>query len=347
MRAGLRQRRHEEEEESVFISMTDMTVGFLFIVILLLAFFATQIAPGEMVPKRQLDERDDRIAVLEEELAIFEGSKNDSLTRVLERLKELEAQRHETDAELARLRSLLTALRVELRVAPDDDLLAEVRLLKQRQEGNPIAVYNATAENSRRELVERIRSRIVAADSSIAVNLSERGDALQFRGEGLFAKRAEEPSPEGRKRMEIIAGVIAQEIGCFVFSEAVGPQTECNPHSVLLDAIQIEGHTDSDGTDNYNMTLGALRGSSVFGIMVRTREDLLNFDNLQGQPVLMVAGFGEGRPIADEAIEGGKDANRRIDIRFLIFSPTNEQTIPRNLADIARLRDLLSGTSQE
>ena len=51
MRAGLaRQRRHEEEEESVFVSMTDMTIGFLFIVILLLAFFASQYDPSKSVP---------------------------------------------------------------------------------------------------------------------------------------------------------------------------------------------------------------------------------------------------------------------------------------------------------
>ncbi len=39
MRANAsRKRTHEEEEESVFVSMTDMTVSFLFIVMVLLAF---------------------------------------------------------------------------------------------------------------------------------------------------------------------------------------------------------------------------------------------------------------------------------------------------------------------
>lgn len=347
MRAGLRQRRQEEEEESVFISMTDMTVGFLFIVILLLAFFATQIAPGEMVPKRQLDERNDRIAFLEERLAIFEAPEKDILAGALERLKELEAQKRGTDAELTRLRALVDAVRLELGVKSDEDVLGEVRLLKQRQDGNPIAVYNADAEVARRDLLERIRTRIVAADSSIAVTLSEHGDALQFRGDGLFASGRATPSPEGRRRMEAIAGVISTEIGCFTFTTTSMPAPFCNPKAVLIDAIQIEGHTDSDGADINNMTLGASRSASVFEVMIRVREDLLRFDNLQGQPVLMVAGFGEGRPIADETVEGGKDANRRIDIRFLMFSPTTEQKIPHNLDDLRRVRDLLSGASQE
>ena len=45
--AGLRRRHAEEEGESVFVSMTDLTVSFLFILLVLLAFFATQIQPDE------------------------------------------------------------------------------------------------------------------------------------------------------------------------------------------------------------------------------------------------------------------------------------------------------------
>jgi len=42
MRSIGRRRRDEEDEESVFVPMTDMTVSFLFIVMILLAFFAVQ-----------------------------------------------------------------------------------------------------------------------------------------------------------------------------------------------------------------------------------------------------------------------------------------------------------------
>ena len=40
MRAQAKRLRHEEEEESAFISMTDMTVGFLFIM-MIAAFLLT------------------------------------------------------------------------------------------------------------------------------------------------------------------------------------------------------------------------------------------------------------------------------------------------------------------
>ena len=43
-------RHSDEEDESVFISMTDMTVSILFIVLILLAFFASQLRPDQTVP---------------------------------------------------------------------------------------------------------------------------------------------------------------------------------------------------------------------------------------------------------------------------------------------------------
>jgi|GEM_PF-233674 len=359
MRAGLRQRRQDEEEESVFISMTDMTVGFLFIVILLLAFFATQIAPpGKVVPKQQLDERDRQIARLEERLLVFERPEAADLATTLEKLDKIDSQRRAAEAELTRLNATLAALRSELGIGPSDDLVAKVlelraeiarlhELLQKTQVRNPIAGYNAIAATERAELLRRIKDRIVAANASIEVSLSEHSDALQFRGDGLFASGATSPSVAGRSKMETIAAIIAEEIGCFTFSSGRAPEATCNPNAVLIDAIQIEGHTDSQGGDIYNMTLGAERGASVFGVMVRESPNLLDFDNLQGQPVLSVAGYGEGRPIADEVESSGRDANRRIDIRFLMFAPTSEETIPRGLEDLGRIRKLLGGGGPE
>ena len=54
MRAVL-QRRLEEEEELAFVSMTDMTVSFLFIVMILLAFFASQFHDPDKVARAEFD----------------------------------------------------------------------------------------------------------------------------------------------------------------------------------------------------------------------------------------------------------------------------------------------------
>ena len=56
MRGAGGTRPQEEEEESVFISMADMTISFLFVIMILLAFFATQFTDPETVPRSQYDE---------------------------------------------------------------------------------------------------------------------------------------------------------------------------------------------------------------------------------------------------------------------------------------------------
>ena len=66
MRGVIRRHLQEDEEESSFVSMTDMTVSFLFIVIILLAFFASQLHKDDAVPRaeheRVIAERDELMA---------------------------------------------------------------------------------------------------------------------------------------------------------------------------------------------------------------------------------------------------------------------------------------------
>lgn len=59
-------RRREEEGESAFVSMTDLTVSFLFIILILLAFFATQFRPEETEPDQLADHLKELSSVREE-----------------------------------------------------------------------------------------------------------------------------------------------------------------------------------------------------------------------------------------------------------------------------------------
>lgn len=67
----------------------------------------------------------------------------------------------------------------------------------------------------------------------------------------------------------------------------------------------IEGHTDDVGTDEYNMKLSQRRADSVVDYLVHS---------LGIAPSRLTAvGYGETRPLADNASEEGKRQNRRID----------------------------------
>jgi OOP family OmpA-OmpF porin len=66
----------------------------------------------------------------------------------------------------------------------------------------------------------------------------------------------------------------------------------------------IEGHTDNVGSDEHNMALSLRRAQSVVAYLV---------DKVHIQPSrLQAVGYGNTRPIADNATEEGKRQNRRI-----------------------------------
>lgn len=67
---------------------------------------------------------------------------------------------------------------------------------------------------------------------------------------------------------------------------------------------QIEGHADSVGTDSYNKQLSQERADAVRTVLV----DRFNIDPSR----LSAAGFGEERPIADNATDAGRRENRRV-----------------------------------
>jgi outer membrane protein OmpA-like peptidoglycan-associated protein len=69
--------------------------------------------------------------------------------------------------------------------------------------------------------------------------------------------------------------------------------------------IQVEGHTDSVGSDGYNLRLSERRAESVRASMVQQG---VNRD------VVGTAGFGESQPVATNGTSVGRQQNRRVEI---------------------------------
>jgi len=69
--------------------------------------------------------------------------------------------------------------------------------------------------------------------------------------------------------------------------------------------IQVEGHTDSVGSDGYNLRLSERRAESVRASMVQQG---VNRD------VVGTAGFGESKPVATNGTAVGRQQNRRVEI---------------------------------
>jgi len=72
--------------------------------------------------------------------------------------------------------------------------------------------------------------------------------------------------------------------------------------------VEVQGHTDSLGTDAYNLGLSERRSISVKRHLTSRG---VNGDRLR--PV----GYGESAPIADNSTAEGQEENRRVEFRVI------------------------------
>lgn len=70
--------------------------------------------------------------------------------------------------------------------------------------------------------------------------------------------------------------------------------------------LSIEGHTDSDGDDAYNMQLSEARAAAVRGLLI----ERFGIESSR----LEARGFGETMPVAPNDTEEGKQENRRVEL---------------------------------
>lgn len=367
MRGLTRRRAQDEEEESAFVSMTDMTVSFLFIVILLLAFFASKYSEDDTVPRmihdRVVTERNtalqerDVLQAERDQLVVDLQQSNDALeharVELSEALAEIERLRQRIvhqDARIAELEEEAThqkerIAKLEEKVARLEERIAELEALLNRE--NPLEQYSADAARVRRSMLDRLAAAVQAeidAKQIDGLTVSAQGDALRFQGSGLFASGARSLTGTSLEIVRSLGTSIAEELPCYSVGSRSAISSDCNPDLVLFETIQVEGHTDSVGPNAINLDLSTGRALSAFNAIAPDRNggasEMLEFQNLLGQPILAVAGYGEMRPIVDEAT-GDRSANRRIDLRFIMYVPPGIEFIPETVDDIGRVRDLL------
>ena len=70
--------------------------------------------------------------------------------------------------------------------------------------------------------------------------------------------------------------------------------------------LRVVGHTDSTGSDSYNQQLSLRRAQSVSGYLLRSQK--ISTERL------IVAGYGEKHPRADNRTAEGRAQNRRVEL---------------------------------
>ena len=123
-----------------------------------------------------------------------------------------------------------------------------------------------------------------------------------------------EPAPMPADEPEPMAEPVRVELDVkFDFDRAVVKQDSMSDIQNLADFMQqygqtttvVEGHTDSVGTDAYNQRLSERRANAV-------RDVLVNQFGVDASRVDSV-GYGEARPVADNATAEGRAINRRVE----------------------------------
>ena len=242
-----KRRNQDHDEESFFISMTDIMIGLLFIFIIIVVYFAQQI-------DAKIKSTDDYVATTKRQKTLI-------LNNIKNELRGQGISNVEVDQKQGILR------------------LPEGVLFKSGK-------FIIKANTKPYEVTIKIAN---------AFHKVLKCSVLQKNNDKL------EP----------------QKDNCFLW----------NKEGAFVDSIFIEGHTDPDAYRGGNFLLAAKRSTQTYDLMMKSETRLKKFFSPEGKQIFAVSAFGETRPIKPNDTEENKRANRRIDIRVLMYVPQTSSAL--------------------
>jgi outer membrane protein OmpA-like peptidoglycan-associated protein len=203
-------------------------------------------------------------------------------------LAEADRVKRESEARTAAAVTEADRLRLESQ-ARDVAAKAEADRLKQQndeQRAASMAALDNAAKEKERLIAERAELRILLLKQFNAV-LQTRDTArglIVNMSDVLFDTGQSTLRPAAREKLAKVAGIVSGHPGL---------------------RLDVEGYTDSVGSDAYNQQLSEHRGDSVRDYLIQ-----------QGMPAASVSakGFGETRPVADNGTAQGRQQNRRVEL---------------------------------
>jgi chemotaxis protein MotB len=186
-----------------------------------------------------------------------------------------------------------------------------------------------TSDQTRAELLGKIADYLRERDVQAEADLS--AGVLRLPDQSLFLKGRDAPKPEGAEALGILADALAAHLPCYAFRMEPTASVDCTLAAHHVEAIFIEGHTDSDRVtptarirDNWD--LSAARASNTYRVLIERQQALTGFVSAEpgsknALPVFSIAGYADQRPVAKGDDEATKSRNRRIDIRFVMAAP--------------------------
>ena len=186
-----------------------------------------------------------------------------------------EAMRHGQEADAARQAALTQQQAAETKAqeAEQAKAAAEAEAEKARQ-----AAVQAETEKT------QLRAQLLAQLNAVSQTRDSARGLIVNMSDVLFDSASYTPELGAREKLAKISGILLAHPGL---------------------ALQIEGHTDSVGSDEFNQQLSERRASSVRDFLAE-----------QGVPAssMTAHGFGKTQPVASNDTAEGRQRNRRVEL---------------------------------
>ena len=224
------------------------------------------------------------------------------------------------------------------------------QIKEDNQKQNPLLIYIDRGEQFRQGIAEKVADDLRKNNIDAQVSPKNPG-VVTLKGSGLFGvgESKIDSLPNSKEKIDYISDVLAKVMKCYVYI-AANSTSGCkndNPDSIYLESVYIEGHTDNqvvgqgltlpDGSKN-NLELSSKRATNTYTEMVLKSPILESYKSPEKEQVLSVAAYGEQRPLASNDSESGRAANRRIDIRFVMWVPKSKEELSKFLQNQSAIR---------
>ncbi len=175
------------------------------------------------------------------------------------------------------------------------------------------------ANSTRANLLQRLK--VVMLEKGFVVELDQDNGILHLPENIMFDKGGYYLNNQGRRAVVILGKALSDILPCYASLAAQPRPNLCPPSPHKVEAVFVEGHTDSDGEDSANWDLSIRRSLNTYQFMIDSHPELARMLNHNGQPFFSVSGYGKQRPIRPNDSDDNKRKNRRVDIRLMMAAP--------------------------
>ncbi len=193
-----------------------------------------------------------------------------------------EAEKAKADADLQRSQALLAQQQAMAQAQAAQQAAEDAERQKQAAQ-----MQAQEADREKQEAIqqkEELRARLLAQLNQVLQTRDSARGLIVSMPDVLFAFNKYNLKPEARERLAKVSGILLAY-----------PDLK----------LGVEGHTDSIGSDEYNLQLSEKRADSVRGYLVS--------EGVKPDSVT-ATGLGKADPVADNSTAAGRQLNRRVDI---------------------------------